>query len=1101
MLEIIKKSIVANKMGKLLEVPTNRLVNCTIVRSKCHILEMEDVLFHLNSAVLMPENPENTSSGNASEKQLKVSGVRALTLVFRKFQDTPNKSILVCGHADRSGQVQYNFELSGMRAKNVLFIIQGRRSDWAEICANKHRIEDFQQITQYYALMNSWNCDPGKIDNVWGEKTKKAMDGFIENYNDHFFNKPSMSFLDPELVENVDKDSKHEWSKEMWEAVYDLYENDLILTTCNGKDAKKNFNKLRSKIQFVDLNKPFIACGESFPKDKRSGIPYRSQKDRRVEILFFDKNETPSITCPNRTTSVHIDDECPFWSDKTFKFEYIPAEEFFTASYHLKFEYFDKIKQEFLSVPEGLNIKTWKESFVCLNSKVSCENGVYKIIVLEITNSPREDDIHFTFETNEQLYLFTKDDSSDPVIISNTELERILLEERNNLSTDHQSNAPVNFSQLPFNRKRHYYDLPMKWDSRNWQCFISGNVNDFAVNNVKITEINSPLTFNLDSIVLVDENDSQKINDKNENDNIISLDNNSRISLLYVENENLILHDPERSDAPFFSAMPFNKNFVVNVPGNACVVIFSNDFYCVSNKRSGQEENFDPTLLHRPVCGCRAAKLKDQECYHGMKLKYENSQNNPFPYYAKDTGNFELHYIHNCAIMKDEGDVQRDMSFCIIYWSARFIDDTKSFGGSNDPITITQNHINNFSFQGMRNAKNRWENKGYLIKPQDDSDSLNITIKPTVFFETKKENNGGRHKCLISITNDSSAGSMGIDTSEMYYQDYKDRDYLGVGTFIDIDGKNYDTLVVAHEYGHATGKDDEYSYDDQFDQYYPGMPYQIDTGSMMLDNRAPRIKQFWFFVNRINDGARKADELQLFLKNNQFKIVHSYSKSDGTQKKLDYYLESKYRDIYTPFKPQLNESNIHNVGTGNVGVALYKLGEDEAAWNIMINGSSTAFAFNGIFVSYFNLGFTFIDDVDGIWDVDYDKEDWMQQVRDELTLLNNSYYLEHGGTNHDFQRTYMFFYPVCIENPASAGHYSITVRFKKHTYVINKGGSVINLGFDADPVWVAKYILGTDSTHPEITDPPEQPINATTLQPLRDWFRINIGNNNFKIIG
>ncbi len=44
---------------------------------KMHILEMEDVLFHLNSAVMMPENPQGKSSahgGGASDEQIVLTG-------------------------------------------------------------------------------------------------------------------------------------------------------------------------------------------------------------------------------------------------------------------------------------------------------------------------------------------------------------------------------------------------------------------------------------------------------------------------------------------------------------------------------------------------------------------------------------------------------------------------------------------------------------------------------------------------------------------------------------------------------------------------------------------------------------------------------------------------------------------------------------------------------------------------------------------------------------------------------------------------------------------------------------------------------------------
>ncbi|NMC43817.1 MAG: hypothetical protein GYA46_07855, partial [candidate division Zixibacteria bacterium] len=43
-------------------------------RINVHILEMEDVLFHHNSAVMMPENPQGDSSADGSEDDAEDAG-------------------------------------------------------------------------------------------------------------------------------------------------------------------------------------------------------------------------------------------------------------------------------------------------------------------------------------------------------------------------------------------------------------------------------------------------------------------------------------------------------------------------------------------------------------------------------------------------------------------------------------------------------------------------------------------------------------------------------------------------------------------------------------------------------------------------------------------------------------------------------------------------------------------------------------------------------------------------------------------------------------------------------------------------------------------
>ena len=98
-----------------------------------HILEMEDVLFHLDSAVMMPAKPEGRSSSDGTtddatdastqQQQDQVSGLAALALCFKQFEFDPNKRLLIAGHTDTSGQAQMNFELSAQRAQNIQFLL------------------------------------------------------------------------------------------------------------------------------------------------------------------------------------------------------------------------------------------------------------------------------------------------------------------------------------------------------------------------------------------------------------------------------------------------------------------------------------------------------------------------------------------------------------------------------------------------------------------------------------------------------------------------------------------------------------------------------------------------------------------------------------------------------------------------------------------------------------------------------------------------------------------------------------------------------------------------------------------------------------------
>ena len=145
---------------------TNSKTEVILKRSKIYILEMEDVLFHLNSAVMMPENPQGKSStqgGGADPEQIEVSGLKALALIFKQFEFDPDKRMIVTGHTDTSGSYDFNFKLSDERALNILYLLIGNKEEWAKVCYNRHKVEDYQQIMKYFEKKLVCGCDPGDV--------------------------------------------------------------------------------------------------------------------------------------------------------------------------------------------------------------------------------------------------------------------------------------------------------------------------------------------------------------------------------------------------------------------------------------------------------------------------------------------------------------------------------------------------------------------------------------------------------------------------------------------------------------------------------------------------------------------------------------------------------------------------------------------------------------------------------------------------------------------------------------------------------------------------------------------------------------------------
>ncbi|KAB2846143.1 MAG: OmpA family protein, partial [Ignavibacterium sp.] len=140
---------------------------------KVSVLEMEDVLFHLNSCVLMPENPKGKSSkdGNlqSGDESLDITGIKALAVVFKQFEFDPDVRMIVTGHTDTSGTPEFNFTLSDERAQNVLYLLIGKREEWAELSYNRHKVEDYQQIMKYFEPKLNCGCDPGEINDKYND--------------------------------------------------------------------------------------------------------------------------------------------------------------------------------------------------------------------------------------------------------------------------------------------------------------------------------------------------------------------------------------------------------------------------------------------------------------------------------------------------------------------------------------------------------------------------------------------------------------------------------------------------------------------------------------------------------------------------------------------------------------------------------------------------------------------------------------------------------------------------------------------------------------------------------------------------------------------
>jgi type VI secretion system secreted protein Hcp len=275
-------------------------------------IEMEDALFRHNSSVFLPDlvgtvYPENSTEAK-SDEPAGGDGSSALDLedakwceglamvyqVLEHLQQYPDGFVChIAGHTDTSGEPGYNMKLSSLRSRAVYYIIDGSdacRTAWGEQFKEETKdnvhtrnLDDLQQMLAWVSQQRKWPCHPGAIDGIMGPKTENAVKKFQESYN-----------ADPEFPEDIEVDGIAK--KETWMAFFDIYQSTLV--KMSGLTQTEFDAQFRGSPQWKDSFK-LTGCGESWPIDQADKDNYRSQTNRRVEVLIFNMSEAPALACVN----------------------------------------------------------------------------------------------------------------------------------------------------------------------------------------------------------------------------------------------------------------------------------------------------------------------------------------------------------------------------------------------------------------------------------------------------------------------------------------------------------------------------------------------------------------------------------------------------------------------------------------------------------------------------------------------------------------------------------------------------------------------------------------------------------------------------------
>lgn len=265
-----------------------------------HVLEVQDTHFHHDSAVLVPQfDPE---VGQTPDNPTGLEVLRGALVHSKK---NPKEKLLISGHTDTSGQTGYNVQLSGLRCKSVQHALLGEKDPWVKVAVGKHKTEDYQQILKWLHLFWDWDTDPGTIDNQHGPGTDKALKQFKETYN---------SVMGGSLPVNGVVDAA------TWGAFFDMY----METVADSLDTDpEGLADWRKNLVFLDNSKKWAGCGEHFPIEAEQADNYKSETNRRVELLFFAPEDEPKLLC-HPTQETCVPEECEIHRKHIFKKMPIP---------------------------------------------------------------------------------------------------------------------------------------------------------------------------------------------------------------------------------------------------------------------------------------------------------------------------------------------------------------------------------------------------------------------------------------------------------------------------------------------------------------------------------------------------------------------------------------------------------------------------------------------------------------------------------------------------------------------------------------------------------------------------------------------------------
>jgi hypothetical protein len=222
----------------------------TIVRLSC-----EKLSFHTASPVVLPPG------------LLVLRDV--LTYAKGKQDEGDERLLLITAHTDTVDADAKNQALSDRRALSVRLLLEFKRREWAELCAEHFRPKDVKDVLRWAAVCWLWKCHP--------ERDPNPVVAFKTGYEGKF----QITLSDKSAATNAS----------FWACVFGLYQHRLYKDLL-GVDAKQKENPYHAALKWLDPEHPSIGCGERHllvhTADEVSEV-----RNRRIEILFLTPEQKP----------------------------------------------------------------------------------------------------------------------------------------------------------------------------------------------------------------------------------------------------------------------------------------------------------------------------------------------------------------------------------------------------------------------------------------------------------------------------------------------------------------------------------------------------------------------------------------------------------------------------------------------------------------------------------------------------------------------------------------------------------------------------------------------------------------------------------------